>query len=166
MNKSLIKAAIAGGIAMFIWMTISWTVLPWHRMTFSTFHHPEKVAEVLKENAPQGGIFHGDCLQKPCYFVAVGTEAKIDMTMPMVKSLIEKLIAAFIGAWLLFQTKGMSYRRRVGFVTILGLLAGITAIVPFWTWWSFPCGYTLVTIADITIAWFFAGLIMAKLIKR
>ena len=57
MMKALIKGGLLGGLAMFIWGTISWTVLPWRRTSFRTFTDENAVAQVLVANAPRRGVY-------------------------------------------------------------------------------------------------------------
>jgi hypothetical protein len=64
--------------------------------------------------------------------------------------------------WLLLQTANLSYRRRVGFVVVVALAAGVVAHVPFWIWWKFSTSFTLVEFADLIIGWGLAGLLIAK----
>ncbi len=57
MPKSLWKGALFGGLALFVWSTISWMVLPWHNATLNTFTNEDEVARVLKANASGRGIY-------------------------------------------------------------------------------------------------------------
>ena len=89
-----------------------------------------------------------------------------DMNTPMVFSFLSLLLAALLITWLLMQTSGLSYIRQVMFVTAIGLSAGVMVHLPYWNWWKFPLCYTIVSIFDLVIAWFLAGLVMAKMCQR
>nr|NGX46595.1 hypothetical protein [Chlamydiota bacterium] len=65
----------------------------------------------------------------------------------------------------LLKTKAMKYGRRVCFVTVVGLFLGLMSALPMWNWWAFPAGFTIVSILDPMIAWFFGGLVIARLVK-
>ena len=59
MIKSVIKGAIGGGLVAFLWLSISWMVLPWHH---STMHNFPKAAEadvqqLLEQKAEHRGIY-------------------------------------------------------------------------------------------------------------
>jgi hypothetical protein len=75
------------------------------------------------------------------------------------------IVAIFV-AWMLLKTKGLSYAGRVSFVVIFALAASIVTDIPYWNWFGFDLQYTLVTVADLLIGWFFAGLVLAKLCKN
>jgi hypothetical protein len=46
----------------------------------------------------------------------------------------------------------------------LGLLSSLAVNVPFWNWYDFPGTYTVAQLADHTIGFALAGLVLAKLI--
>jgi Ca2+/Na+ antiporter len=73
--------------------------------------------------------------------------------------------AAFLLTWLHLQARDLSYARRVLFLTVVGLAAGVIVCLPDWNWWGFSGVYTLVNVADFTLMWFFAGLVIAKVAK-
>ena len=45
------KGALFGGLTLFVWGFVSWTVLPWHNMTFSTFTDEDEVAGSVSPTA-------------------------------------------------------------------------------------------------------------------
>jgi hypothetical protein len=75
------------------------------------------------------------------------------------------MAAAFLLTWLLLQTSGLSYRKRVMFIAIAGLAASVIVDVPNWNWWGFSGVYTAVNLIDVTITWLLAGLVIAKVAK-
>ena len=182
MCKKVITAAILGGVTVFIWGMISWMVLPWHGPTFNQFSDEITVSQTLNSNAGKSGIYllpyesefsieaKEDFANKykagPLAFVAF-SKAGGDPTMKsqLLMSFITQLVAALIIAMLLSGASGLSYGCRLFFVTGAGLLTGILGYIPNYVWWHFPLDYTLVGIADQIIAWFIAGLIMAKIIR-
>jgi len=72
------------------------------------------------------------------------------------------LAAAFLLSWLLLQTSGLSYWRRVIFLGAIGLAASVIVDLPNWNWWGFSGTFTAVNLADNALTWIFAGLVMAK----
>jgi hypothetical protein len=55
----------------------------------------------------------------------------------------------------------LSYARRIGFLAVAGLAAGVIADLPNWNWWGFSGRYTAVSIADSMLTWLIAGLVIA-----
>lgn len=45
------------GIVMFVWGIASWMVLPWHENAANRFADESEVAEVIRKNAPEAGIY-------------------------------------------------------------------------------------------------------------
>ena len=183
MMQKLVKCGIAGGIVLFLWGMIAWTVLPWHKMHMMKFKDEARVARVVAENAAQSGIYilpntmnipkdsqammsaRDAMRQGPFVFASVSLDGKSpDMGVPIVKGFILKVIAACLVTWLLLQTK-LNYNRRVGFVTMIGVVIGIMATLPHVFWLGFPLGFSVACMFEIIFGWFFAGLVIAKLAK-
>jgi hypothetical protein len=183
MMQKVVKCGIAGGIVLFLWGMIAWTVLPWHKMHMMKFKDEAKVARVINENAAQSGIYvlpntmnlpkdsqammeaRDDMRMGPFVFASVSLEGKNpDFLAPMVKGLILKIIAACLVTWLLLNTK-LNYNRRVGFVTMVGVVIGLMATLPQVFWVGFPLGYSIACMFEIIFGWFFAGLVIGKLVK-
>ncbi len=174
----VIKAGIVGGLIIFAWSAVSWTLLPWHMKTLNFFKDESAVVQTIQANVPQSGIYLLPNMSKngaatseqstqPFVFAAVHLESTSNsMTKPMLISLAEQIIAAFLVAWLLLKTTGLSYMGRLGFVVIFSVAAGIIAIVPNWNWFAFDINYSLCLFADLLIGWFLAGLALAKICKK
>ncbi len=188
MSKNQLKCALIGGLIVFIWGLFSWMVFPWHQKCLKKFTNESDVADVIRDNAPvegvyvlpntfayrdgntsQGEISRGmEMLEKgPFMFASIKPNGIGKMTMgPFIISLIIQIIGAFIATWLLMQTKNLSFRNRVGFVTLFGLGVAILGRLPDWNWWGFSFGYVLINIVDLVIGWFLAGLGIAKVLKK
>ena len=85
---------------------------------------------------------------------------------PFIVSFLLQFVGAWLAIWMLMQTKGLSYKKKVGFFTVFGLSIALLGEVPAWNWMGFPCGYVLVNMSDLVISWFLAGLAMAKMLKK
>lgn len=72
-------------------------------------------------------------------------------------------LKALLSVALLAQTRLATFGRRVGFVTLAGVLAAITTTVPYWNWYGFNGVFTLANIVMDVAAFFFAGLVIAWL---
>ncbi|MEK6698785.1 MAG: hypothetical protein AABZ10_07060 [Nitrospirota bacterium] len=56
--KKHILPSILAGIVLFVWGFISWALLPWHMTVANKFADEAAVSRVLKENAPQSGVYY------------------------------------------------------------------------------------------------------------
>lgn len=183
--KSLLLGTILGGITAFVWSTISWTVLPWHEKPLLHFQNDDEVAAVISSHAPQSGMYllpagpsqEGmtgeqkkaaqaavmEKMQKgPIMFAAVRRGGFGSYANGVIIQFLSLMAAAFLLTWLLLQTSGLSYARRVLFLGVVGLAASVIVNLPDWNWWGFSGTYTAVNLVDFTLMWLFAGLVIAK----
>ena len=92
-----------------------------------------------------------------------GTEFNFGKSLAI--QFINDLAKALLALALLAQTRLATFGRRVGFVTLVGLLAAITTTVPYWNWYGFNSTFTLANIVMDVAGYFFAGLVIAALYK-
>lgn len=177
MLKTMILGGILGGIILFIWSSISWMMLPWHAASLNKFNNENVVAQAITSNVAKSGIyiFPSMCKDKsananmskgPFVFAAVHVEDNPPMWTMMIKYLIIQIIAAFFVTYLAAKAKGSSYLGRVWLVILFALAAGITCHLSYWNWFGFPTNYSLVSILDLLIGWFLAGLVIAGVTSR
>lgn len=183
--KKLLLGTVLGGLAAFLWSNISWEVLPWHEKALLAFQDEDAVAAVVASHSPQSGTYllpgaplpEGLTAQQkkdaqavqiekmkkgPIMFAAVRREGFGSYARGVLIQFLSLLAAAFLLTWLLLQTRGLTYARRVAFLAVVGLAAGVISDLPNWNWWGFSGVYTAVNVADFTLTWLFAGLIIAK----
>ncbi|MBI5274489.1 MAG: hypothetical protein HY860_05500 [Chlamydiales bacterium] len=184
MLKSVIKGAIVGGIVAYIWSFASWMVLPWHNDLFHSFKSEQYVASVIKENSPEKGVYlipfldmkkaqkndykkQADAMRKgPVVFAVVSPTGAAPMGAGhFVSNFLTQVAGGALVGMILYLSCCHNYFGRVMIVLFTGLFAGIITYLPAWTWWNFPCDYTIVSILDVTIGWLIVGLILAKVMR-
>jgi hypothetical protein len=190
MGKSLLMGGLLGGIVVFAWSFISWTVLPWHTSQMLAFTNEAEVASVLSKNMTTAGIYYMPASPKnyaslsaeerkaadarmeeklkagPTMFGVVLPNEIMNMPKMMGVSLLFDILAALLITMLVMKTGDMTYAGRVSFIVTAALAVGIIAFVPFWIWFCYPTGWTLVMIADTLVGWLLAGLVIAKVAPR
>ncbi len=169
---TLVKGALIGGIVMFVYISFSWMVLPWHQATIMSFKDDQAVAVALYENAEKSGIFvlprmnqvkdeTAAAVTKPFAFVSVfkdGIDAK-----NMAPQLVQQLLLCLFGALVLTcLLKKISCGCPVLLSFKVGLLVAAFDHLPCLIWHRFPLDYTLVGMADDVIAITLAGLVISK----
>ena len=107
----------------------------------------KKTAEEVRMQKMQKG---------PLVFAAIRKEGFGSFPMVLITQLLCQMFAALLLTWLLLQTAGLSYARRVAFVGIAGLAASVIADLPNWNWWAFSGAYTAVNLIDYTLTWLLA----------
>ena len=188
MTKSLILGTILGGLMGFVWSSISWELIGWHEKTMVAFHNEDEVSAVIASHAGQDGTYIlpsmpptvgltpeqkknviAAVMQKmqagPIMVAAVRRGGFGSYSRGLIIQLLSLMAAAFLLTWLLLQTTGLSYARRVAFLAVVGLAASVIVDLPNWNWWGFSGPYTAVNLADSTLTWLFAGLVIAKVAK-
>jgi hypothetical protein len=180
--KILLKGAVLGGFVAFLWVNISWMILPWHGHTISNLENEAPVAQALKEHVPKEGLYilpwskdhspeayeklNDKTEQGPYAFMVVLPQGfKKNMPQMMIFGLLSNIFIAFLLTLLLSKTKGLTYFQKVGFIKIAAVAGALVVIIPNLIWWQFPLKYTLVTIVDTAFTWGFAGLAIAKIVK-
>jgi hypothetical protein len=188
MLKSLVFGTILGGLVAFVWSSISWEILPWHELGFHSFQNDEEVSAVIASHSTESGnyILPGRPplegmtreqkkaaeatqmarMQKgPMMFAAVRRGGFGSFAVGLVTQYLILTAGAFLLTWLVLQTSGLSYGKRVIFLAVVGLAASVVSDLPNWNWWGFSGSYTAVMVADSTLTWLFAGLVIAKVAK-
>ncbi len=170
--KNNILAILLSAAVLFIWGAISWTLLPWHNTVANKFINESSVSQVLKENAATAGVYYLPFSEEDhqsgeaaAFINVLPNGYEMDMGKLMGTAMFGQLVVALLVLLLLRTTSGLSYWQRVSFVTLVGLVIGFAGHFPYWNWFGFSTSYVLVTIVDSVIAWFLAGLVMAKFVK-
>lgn len=186
MTKSLLLGALLGGLTAFIWSSISWEVLGWHETPMLAFQNEDEVAAVIASHTTQSGIYllpgaaegltaeqkkaaqtaQMEKMQKgPIMFAAVRREGYGSFTRGLIVQLLSLIAAALLLTWLVLQTSGLSYARRVVFLGVVGLSASVIVDLPNWNWWGFSGAYTVVNLVDFSLMWLLAGLVITQVAK-
>jgi hypothetical protein len=185
MTRSLILGSILGGLVAFVWSSVSWEVIGWHEKTMVGFQNEDEVSACIASHATQDGTYMlpnmpptagmtseqkrtalAALMQKmqtgPIMVAAVRRGGFGSYSHGLIVQLLSLIAAAFLLTSLLLQTTGLSYARRVAFLAIVGLAASVIVDLPNWNWWGFSGAYTAVNLADSTLTWLVAGLVIAK----
>ena len=185
MLTSLLKGGLLGGITLFIWGAVSWTVLPWHDMTLNKFTNEDAVVAAITANAPAPGVYflpnarhepgmtaaekeaawkamENRMAQGPVLFASLRLKGAPSMLPYALTGIIISIIGATLGTLLLLQIRETAYLRRAGFLALFGFTAGVVCFLPYWNWFDFSAAYTAVSIVDLVIGWFLTGLVIAK----
>lgn len=188
MLRSLILGTILGGLVAFVWSSVSWELLGWHEKTLVSFQNDDEVSVLIASHAPKDGTYilpgmpptEGmtaeqqkaakaalmERMQKgPIMIAAVRRGGFGSFARGLIIQVLSLMAAAFLLTWLLLQTSGLSYHKRVMFIAIAGLAASVIVDLPNWNWWGFSGVYTAVNLIDVTITWLLAGLVIAKVAK-
>ena len=160
MIKSVIKGAIGGGLVAFLWLFISWMVLPWHHHTMHTFPKTAEaeVQELLAQKTPHSGIYtvprqDGEQSESPLFaFIAIkksGMQNK--MALQLINALLFYMLVAGMLSLVLYQTNITGFFRRVSLVQLAGIAGAYLVLFNNWNWFGFDDLYILVEFIDTGI---------------
>jgi hypothetical protein len=184
MMQKIIKCGLIGGVVLFIWGAISWSVLPWQKNQIQTFSNESEVRSALGDRDNASGLYlvpnvHGysndpaglakaqDRMREgPFAFVSLNAEGKNPSSGgTVIASLIVKIIGVALATWLVLKTANpMGYTKIVQYITMIGILLAIMSMMPLIIWFGFPANYVIGSMIDIVFGWFFVGLAIARVL--
>src|SRR5438046_4313796 len=161
MTTRAFLAAILGGIAMFIWSFIAHDLLPLGDMGMREFKNEAAVLDALKTTLGDArGLSHfpghragpnatrqekSDAMKGAMEKAASGPSGMLiyhptrEVTFGKLLGIefATELLEAILVIFLLTRSRIESFGGRVGFVFVAGILAAITANIPYWNWYAF-----------------------------
>lgn len=189
-RRKFLTAAFAGGIALFVWGVVTWTLIPLTSGVFRTLPNEDRVAADLKERGLAAGVYvfpglpdlggltpeqrqeaeraRDEKLRRGPVGVLVfdpqGTSPN-RMFWPIARGLAFALAAAAFSAWALARVGPLPYLGRAGFVLALGLFAWALGPGTQWAWFNYPSDYLLATLAEGVGGWLIVGLVQAGILR-
>jgi hypothetical protein len=184
MNR-IFLAGLLGGIAMFIWVYISWTVLPLGSIGLRKLPNETAVLDALQKNiAENSGIYlfpglwleleppDKDFTEKMSRYPsgilmynAAGSRS-IAMSHWLLVDFLTELAEALLVVFLLSRTRLTTFGARLTFVLLVGILAAIATNVGYWNWYGFPWNYTVALIFTQVVGFLWIGLVAAFVLKE
>jgi hypothetical protein len=184
MIKTLLLGTVLGGLVAFAWSTLSWEIIGWHEKTMAHFQNEDEIAAAISSHLASDGTYllpspprtNGMTTQEknqveaavkarfergPIVVAAVRRGGFGSFGRAIIVQMLSLMAAAFLLTWLLSQTNRLSYPRRVAFLAVSGLAASVIVDLPNWNWFGFSGAYTVVNLADSTVTWLIAGLVIA-----
>ncbi|HEY1940249.1 MAG TPA: hypothetical protein VGJ33_20145 [Candidatus Angelobacter sp.] len=187
MGKKLL-AGVLGGIAFFLWSFVAHDVLPLGKAGIKEIPNEQTVLSSMKANMPEEGLYLLPGLGVPENATRAQQSAAMEARMhkvetgpsgllvyhPSLNFFFGRALAVELGAnilqvllavILLGQTNLASFAARWRFLTIAGILAGISTNISYWNWYGFPGNYTMAYICTVAMGFVVAGLVAAAIVK-
>jgi hypothetical protein len=183
--KRTLFAGLAGGIILFIWGALAWTVLPLHNPSLHNIANEDAVINTLRANIDTKGVYifpgmphdQGQAAmdvamkkyqQGPVGMIIFDPKGSNPM-MPgqMIVGLIISILSALIAIWFLSRSTAAAsgYLARVAFFGMFGLFISVFAHLTSWNWMGYPFDYISAWIIDTIIGWLLAGIGITAIAK-
>ena len=182
--KKVLIGGIVGGIALFIWSALAWTVLPLHKSSLHAIPNEDATIAALKSNIGEKAVYVFPAMpaqgqpgmdaytqkmeQGPVGLIIYDPQGMGQMmTSQFVSGLIIDILAALLAAWILSRSTalGSTFVARVAFCGLLGIFISLGSFLPGWNWMGYALDYTTAMAADALIGWLIVGLVIASFVK-
>jgi hypothetical protein len=183
--KQLLLGALIGGIILFVWGWLSWSVFPIHTASIKSIENEEAVISSMHVNMTQKGVYvfpgmpttqdqtaMDEWAQKyqqgPVGMIIYDPDGSEPMmASQMIVGIILSIVSSFIAAWFLSRSTAISssYFARVAYIGMLGIFVSLVVHVVNWNWMGYPLDYTISWIMDAVIGWTLAGLGISAMVK-
>jgi len=179
-----VLAAIAGGVVVFLWSAVSHMALGLGTAGISALPNEERVAQTIRAAVTEPGLYFlpgFDASHKrtpeeekawtekyrrgPSAFLVIHPGGREPMApAQFVVEVVADILAAGVAAFLLIRLAG-SFLTRAAAVGLLGVFEWLDVNVSYWNWDKFPSTFTLAALADQTVGWALAGVVMALILR-
>lgn len=178
--KRFVFAALAGMIVLFLWGGISHSFII-AGVGFTPLPDEEKIIRTLSSSIREKGLyffpgrsfknrdpvtdarweeqFRNGPVGMLIYRPTGGTPFSANL---LLTQLAFNFIVALIIAWLV-SLMNTGCWRKVGAVTLLGVLGCAAVSSIYWNWYAFPTGFFLAQCFDVITGFFLAGLVVVKI---
>jgi hypothetical protein len=183
MVKILVGGVVAG-IVIFFWGFVAHMLLPLGEMGLKSLSNEDDLTAAMKKEVREPGLYfvpgrdmsksqsqeemeaHAAKVAKGPYgFMVIypnGRDVALAKRLPI--EFGTNVVCALLAA-ILVSLLRPGFMVRVACVTLVGILASIMTLVPYWNWYGFPTDFTLAQIAENAVGWFLAGLVLALIVR-
>lgn len=169
MMKTLV-ATLVGAIILFVWQSLSWTVLPVHDNMARYSEAESLILDVMNENLNEDGVYYfpnvkpgasrsermelmKDMEGKPAAMVFFYKTYQTEMVRQMIIGLVIMLVAVWVIVRML-QRGRVSYntmRKRFTFVFSYFAFILLMSHMMMWNWWGAPWYYLSGEVIDVIV---------------
>jgi hypothetical protein len=170
MKKQLI-GTIVGGIILFIWQFLSWSLLPIHQSEMRYTPNQDKIMEALNQNLTEDGgyflpnvspestpeqqqAYMESAAGKPWATITYHKSMNTNMGMNMVRGLAVDLVAAWLLLWLLMKVSNLSMSTAVQASLAVGIMSYLTTSYLNSIWFE---GDSIGHLIDAVVSWGLLG---------
>lgn len=160
MLRYLLVGTIATAVALFVWQSVSNTVIPWH----SAPMHPMTAAQVQAVHGavPEKGLYGAN---EGILVVMNAAPDMRDLTKamgaPLARQIVIDLFVALVLAFAVLRLPRTRALATGGTLALVALAISGFLELSNWNWYGYPFAFELSNVADATVQAFLAGWILA-----
>lgn len=179
--KKLLIGSLVGGILVFVWQTLSWTVLDLHGNEYKKTPNEQAILATLTSQLTEDGQYMVPAVEKsasaeerekymkdmegkPWAVINYHKSWDTDMVSNIIRGLIACIISVFFVCWILAKDLNSTFLSTF----ISSLLIGVTAYLFFpytgFIWFQAPGAMTF--LVDALVAWGLCGLWLGWWLNR
>ena len=191
MAKRILLTGVVGGLAMFMWSALAHMVLGTGSVGVKEIPNEQAILGVMKTALPQSGFYffpamgvseqasraeknaamkvYGEKVASGPSGILIYHPSGRTALSPgqLLTELGTNILQGILAAILLSFAIGLrSYASRVGFVTLAGVMAGITTNISYWNWYGFPGNYTFAYACTEIAGYLCMGIVAAAIVKQ
>jgi len=189
--RQFLLGGLVGGILLFVWGALSWTVLPFNTASLHRASAEDALLASMKESMGAKGVYalpamppksgvqsNDEQMQKqyterlkagPTALVVFNPRGSEPMrTDQMIYGLVDDFLCALIGVWFLMRSTAYesSYIARVAYFGMFGVLVSFFVHLTNYNCFDYPADYTVAMTLDAVLGWIVAGLGTAAVVKE
>jgi hypothetical protein len=179
--KKLLVGALVGGILVFAWQTLSWTVLKLHSKEMMQAKNQDSIITYLSSQLTEDGQYYiprendnasseemhayqEKMTGKPWASVSFHKAFKMDMTMGMIRGILSTIISVFFVCWILMKQSPSSFLTTFISTVLIGVCGYLFIPYAGHIWMQFYG--TMQNLVDVLISWGLCGLWLGWWLNR
>lgn len=83
----------------------------------------------------------------------------------LVTEFLAEVIESLLAVFLLSRARLTGFMSRVGFVTLIGIVAAMTTNIPYWNWSGYPVSYTAAYMVTQIVDYLLVGVVAALVMR-
>jgi len=191
MARRILLGGVLGGLAMFLWASLAHMVLGTGSVGIKDIPNEQVMIRTMSTNLPRAGFYffpglgvapgasraeqnaamkaYGEKIASgPSGILIYHPNGRTALSPgQLLTELGTNVLQGILAAILLSFAIGLrSYASRVGFVTVAGVMAGITTNISYWNWYGFPGNYTFAYACTEIVGYLCIGLVAAAIVKQ
>lgn len=179
--KKLVIGAIVGGILVFLWHTLSWTVLQLHQKEYQKAPNEEAIVQFLngqfkadgqymvptvdpKASAEEREKVTAAMMGKPWATINYHSAYNANMGTNIARGLLVDIIAVFFVCWVLMKNTNSTFSNTFISTLLIGIAGYL--FIPYANYIWFPSPGATINFIDVLVSWGLCGIWLGWWLNR